>query len=90
MKESTTYQAILEEGRAEGALAEARKILILLGSSRFGPPDGAMTAALEGITDVERLEELGVCVLVPNKVAGWEELLSLPAPQPRSRRRPKA
>src|SRR5262245_37232117 len=47
MRESVTYQAILEEGReegkemgkAEGALAEAKKLLRLLGESRFGRLD---------------------------------------------------
>jgi hypothetical protein len=32
MKESTTYQAIVQEGLAEGAVQEARKLLLRLGS----------------------------------------------------------
>ena len=46
MKESSTYQAILEEGRTEGrvegrtegAVAEARKLLRLMGDDAFGLP----------------------------------------------------
>jgi predicted transposase YdaD len=84
MKESSTYQAILEEGRTE----EARKFLVRLGSSLYGPPDATVQAALEGISDVERLEQLGVEV---HTKANWEDLLGLPVPRhPRSRRRPKA
>jgi predicted transposase YdaD len=49
MKESSTYQAILEEGRLEGrnqgAVAEARRVLRLLGDEAYGPPE-AQTAAL--------------------------------------------
>jgi predicted transposase YdaD len=96
MKESVTYQAILEEGEAkgrsegaiEGALTEARKILQRLGQRRFGPPDTRVRTILEGITDVERLEELSERVY---QVHSWEELLSLPTPRrPSPRRRPKA
>jgi hypothetical protein len=88
MKESVTYQAILEEGEEKGALAEARKFLLRMGRSRFGPPNAPVTAAVERIADVERLEELGERLL---SAATWEELLGLPVPRrPRSRRRPRA
>jgi predicted transposase YdaD len=85
MKESTTYQSILEEGKAMGA----RELVLHQGRVRFGPPDATVTAALEGITDLGRLEELSERLLTP-KVASWEELLAPPTPRPRSRRRPKA
>src|SRR5207302_4518799 len=38
MKESSTYQAILEEGEAIGKAEEARKMLLLQGRDRFGEP----------------------------------------------------
>ena len=42
MKESSTYQAILQEGRqeglAEGKLTEARRLFRIVGEGRFGPP----------------------------------------------------
>jgi predicted transposase YdaD len=92
MKESVTYQAILEEGEEKGvlkgALAEARKIVLRQGRVRFGPPDAQAMAALERIADIERLEELSERLL---SAASWQELLGLPAPRrPRPRRRPEA
>ena len=51
MKESSTYQAILEEGRTEGmnrgAVAEAKKVLRLQGDAAFGPPDARTASALD-------------------------------------------
>ena len=91
MKESVTYQAILEEGeakgRSEGAIAEAKTFFLRLGQGRFGPPGARVRSVLEGITDVERLEALGQRVYT---VASWEELLSLPTPRRSQPRRPKA
>src|SRR5207244_4612689 len=56
MKESSTYQAILEEGRTEGrtegAVAEAKKLLRLLGDDAFGPSDARTAAALEQLSDL--------------------------------------
>ena len=79
MKESTTYQAILQEGRQEGALAEARRMLLLAAQHHLGAPDAAAQAALERIQEVERLEELMTRVA---GAASWQELL---APSPRRR-----
>jgi hypothetical protein len=58
MKESSTYQAILEEGRTEGAVAEAKKYLRIYGDAHFGPPDARSTAAIERINDPAQLEDL--------------------------------
>jgi predicted transposase YdaD len=81
MKESTTYQMILEEG----AIAEAKKLLLLQGTSRFGAPDGRTATALEGVNQLSDLEELGVRLL---RVRSWQELLKAEkAPARRSRRR---
>jgi hypothetical protein len=46
MKESTTYQKILREGRAEGRAEEAKRILKRQGSRRFGTLDADIEAAL--------------------------------------------
>jgi predicted transposase YdaD len=73
MKESTTYQAILDEGRGEGRVEEARRLLLLLGSERFGPPDARVQAALDAMDAVEPLERLSQHLL---KVESWEELLA--------------
>jgi predicted transposase YdaD len=75
MKESSTYQAILEEGRTEGqvqgAIAEARKLLRLRGEDAFGPPDARIISAIEQLNDLTRLEELFKSV---SKVGSWQEL----------------
>ncbi len=89
MKESSTYQAILEEGRTEGrtegAVAEAKKLLRLLGDDAFGPPDSRTAKAIEQIDDLARLEEL----LKRFRTAGsWQDLLGQPAPSRRGRRSP--
>jgi hypothetical protein len=76
MEESTTYQLILERGRvagrAEGALKEARHLVLRAGTDRFGPPDQRTAKALEKIDDLERLEELVIRV---GRVQSWPELL---------------
>jgi predicted transposase YdaD len=89
MQESTTYQAILNEGRqegliegrqeglVEGRITGERQILIRLGAKRFGPPDGATLAAIEAIRSVERLEALGERILDP-EARDWNDLLRTP------------
>ena len=84
MKESTTYQAIIAEGKAEGiaegkaegviqgALDQARKLLLRQGGIRFGPPSKANLAALKRIIDLARLEDLSERLLI---VDSWQDLL---------------
>jgi hypothetical protein len=91
MKESSTYQAIVEEGRAEGmvqgAVAEAKKVLRLQGDDAFGPPDARTAAAIERLDDLPRLEEL----LKRVRTAGsWQELFGPPASGRRGGRRRQA
>ena len=90
MKESTTYQAILSEGKAEGVAEgkteEARNMLLLLGRRRFGEPPPEAVAALDALSDVSRLEELGVRLL---EASSWQELLGLNGPGRRGRGRKK-
>lgn len=91
MKESSTYQAILEEGRqegrqegrSEGALIEAKKFLRIIGDVQFGPPDAQTAQDIEGIKDVARLENLASRL---REAKSWQELLHLPAANPRRRR----
>lgn len=89
MKESTTYQAILAEGRAEGraegAVAEAKKVLRLQGDDAFGPPDPRTARLIEALDELARLEELLKRV---RTAASWQELLGQPAAGRRTRRRP--
>jgi hypothetical protein len=74
MKESATYQAIIEEGEAKGEAKEARKILLLLGRRHLGEPPADATAVLDALTDVQALEEL---TLRLEKANSWQELLAL-------------
>jgi len=80
MQESTTYQAILREGRdeglIEGRLTGERQLLIRQGTKRFGKPDAAILAAIEAIHEVERLEILGERILDPD-VHDWGGLLGV-------------
>jgi len=81
LKDSTTYQAILDEGREEGRAAgreegrlrEARRFLIRMATRKLGPPDTAAAATIEAIADVERIEQLGDRLLT---VQSWNELLA--------------
>jgi predicted transposase YdaD len=90
MKESSTYQAILEEGRqegrTEGAVAEAKKFLRIYGDIHFGPPDARTIAAIERINDPAQLEEL---YRRSQTATSWQEIFSPPAGGTRrGRRRP--
>lgn len=82
MKESVTYQAILEEGGAN----EARKLLLLQGRDRFGEPSAKIKAFLDAVTDLDRLEALMLRML---HVKTWEELLGVNGTtrHPRGRRK---
>ena len=71
MKESSTYQAILEEG----GVNELRKVLLLLGDQRFGPPDASVRATIAETDDLPRLERWTERLL---KAASWAELLTSP------------
>jgi hypothetical protein len=88
MIESSGYQLILAEGRAEarakGRVEGARKVLLIFGETRFGPSDDAVTAMFDAIDDLDRLKQLGLRML---KAKSWQELLGQPAPRPRSRRK---
>ena len=80
MKESSTYQAILEEG----AILASRKLLRVFGDETLGPPDASTATALEQIEDLARIEEL--CKRLPS-VGSWQGLLTPPTAEPRRRRR---
>jgi predicted transposase YdaD len=73
MRESSTYQVILAEGRVEGRIEEARDVLLRLGRKRFGPSDDRVQATIQGISSRERLEELSERLL---DVTTWQELLA--------------
>ena len=71
MKESTTYQAIKEEGRQE---EEARRLVLRVGEDRFGTrPSPEQRAIIDAITDPDRLE---VLVIRAGHVGSWDELMA--------------
>lgn len=81
MKESITYQMIIEEGIGQGIekgieqgrVAEAKAILLKLASRRFGPPPADVAARLEGVSDLRFVENL---IYHTDLVSGWMELLA--------------
>jgi hypothetical protein len=75
MRDSVTYQAILDEGREEGRVDEVRKLIVRMGRKRLGTPTEDVTATLAGLTDLERLEFL--MEHLPD-AQSWEDLLALP------------
>jgi len=76
VEESVTYQEIKEEGRdegrIEGELKGLRKMILILGRTKFGEPPPEVRTALEGIRDLNRLEVLGAQVLGADS---WQALL---------------
>jgi predicted transposase YdaD len=72
MKESSTYQAILAEGRTK-ALQET---LLRLGRQRFhNSPSEAVQTTIQAITDEGQLERMTDRLLI---VSSWQELLETP------------
>jgi len=72
------------EGRNEGAVVEARKLLRIIGESRFGPPDAQTAAAIEAIDDLARLEDLAARL---QAAENWQALLGSRPANARKRRR---
>jgi predicted transposase YdaD len=72
MKESVTYQAIVEEG----TLKEALRFLLRVGLERFKtPPSPKQMQKLEAIQDANALEDLTGPLL---RVNNWDEFLNTP------------
>jgi predicted transposase YdaD len=87
LRDSSTYQLIIEEGvakgllkgraegKAEGKAEGLRTMLLQIGKRRFGSVTTEVQDALNAIDDVSRLHRMGECVL---DVATWQELLDTP------------
>jgi hypothetical protein len=71
MEESDTYLMILEEGEMKGA----RWVILTQGEDRLGSPDESVKAALQNITDLDRL--MRMARRTP-KAASWQEILDTP------------
>lgn len=73
MRESSVIQHFLEEGREEGRILEVRRLLVRLGTRRFGIPNSDVMAKIEAIKDPATLESL--CENVQD-ISVWDDLLS--------------
>ena len=85
LKDSSFYQVILEEGmekgrkeglgqgERQGRIAEAREVIFRLGRIRFGRLDKATHTAIEGIDDLNRLEQLSERLL---SATSWADLIA--------------
>ncbi len=90
MKESVTYQEILEEGfekgiekgiergiekgETKGRISEARSFILRSGTRKCGPPDAVTSQRLESIDDVPILEAL-MDRMLDTGLTTWAELL---------------
>ena len=72
MRESITYQEILEEGRIEGELQEARRMVLRAGFRRLGMITAINEARIKAITSLTVLEGLLDRIF---DVETWEDLL---------------
>jgi hypothetical protein len=94
MKEPAPFFAIIRKGptlaemvdRIQGQREEARRILLIVGQARLGPPDAAVLAAVEAIHDIERLETLAMQAL---HVESWQQLFPSPPPRRERSRQPR-
>jgi len=75
MRESTAYQAILDEGRVEGRVEGTQNTILRLARRICGNPPPTVESALRAITDLERLERISDRVL---DAGSWEELIATP------------
>jgi predicted transposase YdaD len=81
MRESATYQKILAEGigegrvtgRMEGRVEGEQRLILRLGTLRFGEPSEAERTAINGITNLEQLETLASRLF---SAESWAELLA--------------
>ena len=81
MRESSTIQAFIEEGRRkglqegleEGRAGEARRIILFLGPMRFGAADDDVKTRLDEIQNLERLEDMIKRILI---ASNWDELFA--------------
>jgi hypothetical protein len=71
MEESDTYLMILDQGEERGL----RRVILILGEDRLGPPNEPVKVGLNSITDLERLSR--IARRIP-QAASWQEILDTP------------
>jgi hypothetical protein len=69
MKDSVTYQAILDEGK----ILALQELLLEQGEENFGDPSNETKMTVRGITDLDRLKKLCRRLL---HVTTWQELFA--------------
>jgi hypothetical protein len=73
IEDSWVYQDILAKGLAEGAVVEAREVLLRLGRKKLGQPGEQVESTIAGIADLERRNLLLERIL---DASSWDELLA--------------
>ena len=74
-KNAETYEAKgVAQGKIEGKIEEARRILFLIGRDRWGEPDPVVVEAIESLDDLGQVEAL---VKQTYRASSWEELLTV-------------
>ncbi len=71
VEDSTTYQYIIEQGE----LKNARKMLISLGASKFGPPTRKVKTTIQELENLPRLERMGIRLMTAES---WDDILNTP------------
>jgi hypothetical protein len=74
-EDSTTYQMILKKGVAQGALQGARAALLAVGAARCGQPPADTEAAVNAISDIERLRRM---MRTAANATTWAEVMATP------------
>ncbi len=79
LEDSSTYQWILSKGVArgvaQGAVQEARRMLVIQGRKRFSHVPPPAETALQGIADPARLERMAERIF---DATDWDDLLATP------------
>jgi hypothetical protein len=73
MEESSGYQLILKRGEAKGERRTLIRTILEQGGLKFGEPGEDRQAAIQQLTDHERLRELSRRIITATT---WDELLA--------------
>lgn len=72
MRESSVFQAGLDEGREEGRLEAMLRMVLKYGVSRLGRPSKRIQSEIENVKQLKKAEHMADRVL---KISKWDELL---------------
>ncbi len=73
VEESKIVNGWIATGETRGLVQEARSMVLRLGKKRFGPAPAGVEAALQAVTDRDRLEQIAERVL---DATSWDDLLA--------------